>query len=51
MEDMAEKIKIGIEKAQKDLQDENQQILAQEGLLRQLPVISSRIKSKSFFYI
>jgi hypothetical protein len=49
MEDMAEKIKIGIEKAQKDLQDENQQILAQEGLLRQLPVISSRIKSKSFF--
>jgi hypothetical protein len=41
VEDMAEKIKIGIEKAQKDLQNENQQILAQEGLLRQLPVISS----------
>jgi len=49
MEDMAEKIKKGIEKVQKDLRDENQQILAQEGLLRQLPVISSRIRSKSFF--
>ncbi|CAF3795091.1 unnamed protein product [Rotaria sp. Silwood1] len=41
VEDMAEKIKIGIEKVQKDLQNENQQILAQEGLLRQLPVISN----------
>ncbi len=49
VEDMAEKIKLGIKKVQKDLQDENQQILAQEGLLRQLPVISSRIRSKSFF--
>jgi hypothetical protein len=42
VEDMAEKIKIGIEKVQKDLKDENQQLLAQEGLLRQLPVISSK---------
>ncbi|CAF3082990.1 unnamed protein product [Rotaria sp. Silwood2] len=41
VEDMAEKIKVGIEKVQKDLKNENQQILAQEGLLRQLPVISS----------
>ncbi|CAF1067910.1 unnamed protein product [Adineta steineri] len=41
VEDMAEKIKIGIDKVQKDLQNENQQILAQEGLLRQLPVISN----------
>ncbi|CAF4483107.1 unnamed protein product, partial [Rotaria socialis] len=43
VEDMAEKIKIGIEKVQKDLENENQQILAQEGLLRQLPVISNII--------
>jgi hypothetical protein len=43
VEDMAEKIKIGIEKVQKDLQDENLQLLAQEGLLRQLPVVSSKI--------
>ncbi len=50
MEDMAEKIKIGIEKVQKDLQNENQQILAQEGILRQLPVISSKIfKRKNKF--
>ena len=42
VEDMAEKIKIGIEKVQKDLQDENLQLLAQEGLLRQLPVVSSK---------
>ncbi|CAF1206945.1 unnamed protein product [Adineta ricciae] len=41
VEDMAQKIKQGIEKVQKDLQDENQQMLAQEGLLRQLPVISN----------
>lgn len=45
VEDMAEKIKQGIEKVQLDLQHENQQMLAQEGLLRQLPVISSRISS------
>ncbi len=50
VEDMAEKIKIGIEKVQKDLQNENQQILAQEGLLRQLPVISSKIKSNSLHF-
>ncbi|CAF2045478.1 unnamed protein product [Rotaria magnacalcarata] len=43
VEDMAEKIKMGIEKVQKDLKNENQQILAQEGLLRQLPVISNII--------
>lgn len=46
-EDMAEKIKAGIEKAQQDLQNENQQILAQEGLLRQLPVISSKMQLNS----
>jgi hypothetical protein len=40
---MAEKIKVGIEKVQKDLQDENLQLLAQEGLLRQLPLVSSKI--------
>ena len=45
VEDMAEKIKVGIEKAQQDLKDENQQLLAQEGLLRQLPVISSKYQS------
>jgi hypothetical protein len=49
VEDMAEKIKIGIEKVQKDLLDENQQILAQEGILRQLPVISSKIKYSLFY--
>jgi hypothetical protein len=49
VEDMAEKIKVGIEKVQKDLKDENQQMLAQEGLLRQLPVISS--KTINFFLI
>jgi hypothetical protein len=42
VEDMAEKIKVGIEKVQKDLHDENLQLLAQEGLLRQLPLISSK---------
>ena len=42
VEVMAEKIKAGIEKAKEDLQNENRQILAQEGLLRQLPVISSK---------
>jgi hypothetical protein len=47
VEDMAEKIKIGIEQVQKDLQNENLQLLAQEGLLRQLPVVSSNIKIKS----
>lgn len=41
VEDMAEKIKNGIEKVQQDLQNENQQLLAQEGLLRQLPLISN----------
>ncbi|CAF3554175.1 unnamed protein product [Adineta steineri] len=40
-EDMAEKIKAGIEKAEKDLQDENLQLLAQDGLLRQLPIVSN----------
>ena len=43
VEDMAEKIKMGIEKVQKDLQAENLQLLAQGGLLRQLPVVSSKI--------
>jgi hypothetical protein len=43
VEDMAEKIKVGIEKVQKDLQHENLQLLAQEGLLRQLPLVSSKI--------
>ena len=43
VEDMAERIKLGIEKVQQDLKNENLQILAQEGLLRQLPVISSNI--------
>lgn len=46
VEDMAEKIKVGIEKAQQDLKDENQQLLAQEGILRQLPVISSKDHSR-----
>lgn len=41
-EDMAEKIKEGIEKVQKDLQNENLQLLAQGGILRQLPIVSSR---------
>ena len=49
VEDMAEKIKIGIEKVQKDLQDENLQLLAQEGLLRQLPLVSSKIESIKLF--
>lgn len=42
VQDMAEKIKSGIEQVQKDLQEENRQILAQEGILRQLPVVSSK---------
>jgi hypothetical protein len=46
VEDMAEKIKIGIEKVQKDLYNENLQLLAQEGLLRQLPLVSSNILQK-----
>ncbi|CAF4487866.1 unnamed protein product [Rotaria sp. Silwood1] len=41
VEDMAEKIKTGIEKVQKDLHDENLQLFAQEGLLRHLPLVSS----------
>ncbi|CAF0842851.1 unnamed protein product [Adineta ricciae] len=41
IEDMAEKIKEGIVKAQKDLEDENLQLLAQDGLLRQLPLVSN----------
>jgi hypothetical protein len=41
---MAEKIKIGIQKVQKDLYDENLQLLAQDGLLRQLPLVSSNNK-------
>ncbi|CAF2973354.1 unnamed protein product [Rotaria sp. Silwood2] len=41
VEDMAEKIKTGIEKVQKDLQDENLQLFAQEGLLRHLPLVSN----------
>lgn len=48
VEDMAEKIKVGIEKVQKDLYDENLQLLAQEGILRQVPLISS--KYFSFFF-
>ena len=43
VEDMAEKVRLGIEQVQKDLQDENLQLLAQDGLLRQLPLVSSRI--------
>lgn len=42
VEDMADKIKMGIEKVQKDLYDENLQLLAQGGLLRQLPLVSSK---------
>lgn len=41
VEDMAEKVKEGIEKVQKDLQDENLHLLAQGGILRQLPLVSS----------
>ncbi|CAF1282863.1 unnamed protein product [Rotaria sordida] len=41
VEDMAEKIRTGIEKVQKDLQDENLQLFAQEGLLRHLPLVSN----------
>ncbi|UJR20947.1 hypothetical protein I4U23_024056 [Adineta vaga] len=41
IEDMADKIKMGIEKAQKDLENENLQLLAQDGLLRQLPLVSN----------
>jgi len=42
VEDMAGKIKNGIERAQQDLYNENLNLLAQDGLLRQLPVVSSR---------
>ncbi|CAF5142317.1 unnamed protein product, partial [Rotaria magnacalcarata] len=41
VEDMAEKIRTGIEKVQRDLKNEDLQLLAQEGLLRQLPLISN----------
>jgi len=40
VEDMAEKIKSGIRQAQQDLQAENQQLLMQDGLLRQLPLVA-----------
>jgi hypothetical protein len=43
IDDMAEKIRIGIQKVQRDLYDENLQLLAQDGLLRQLPLVSSNI--------
>ena len=43
VEDMADKIRSGINKVQKDLRDENQHMLAQEGLLRQVPLISSTV--------
>ena len=42
VQDMAEKIVKGIEQVQQDLKSENEQLLAQEGILRQLPVISSK---------
>jgi len=41
VEHMAEKVKEGIEKVQKDLQDENLNLLAQGGILRQLPIVSN----------
>ena len=47
IEAMADKIKAGIEKVQKDLYDENLQLVAQDGLLRQLPIVSSK---KDIFY-
>ena len=43
VEDMAVKIRTSIEKVQKDLQEENLQLIAQEGLLKQLPFVSSNI--------
>jgi len=43
VEDMAEKIKAGIRQVQKDLHDENLQLLAQDGILRQLPLVSGLI--------
>ena len=53
IEDMAEKIRAGIEKVQEDLYNENLQLLAQDGILRQLPIVSSNdfhdIKQESFF--
>ena len=42
VEDMAEKIKSGIEKVQKDLEEEQLRSLAERGLLRQLPLVSSK---------
>lgn len=41
IEDMAEKIKHGIERAQQDLYNENLNLLAQDGILRQLPLVSN----------
>ena len=41
VEDMAEKVKEGIEKVQQDLHQENLHLLAQGGILRQLPLVSS----------
>ncbi|CAF0768705.1 unnamed protein product [Didymodactylos carnosus] len=41
VEVMAEKVREGIRQAEKDLQDENQQLLYQEGILRQLPIVSN----------
>ena len=47
IEAMAEKIKAGIEKVQNDLYNENLQLLAQDGLLRQLPIVSSNHSNSS----
>jgi hypothetical protein len=38
---MAEVVRQGIEKAQEDLVKENQHKLAQEGILRQVPIVGS----------
>ncbi|CAF1529551.1 unnamed protein product [Didymodactylos carnosus] len=38
---MAEKVREGIRQAEKGLQNENQQLLSQEGILRQLPIVSN----------
>jgi hypothetical protein len=51
VEDMAEKIKQGIEKVQQDLHDENIQALAQGGLLRQLPLVSSKHIRDDWFHV
>ncbi|CAF1186253.1 unnamed protein product [Didymodactylos carnosus] len=37
----AEKVREGIRQAEKDLQDENQQLLYQEDILRQLPIVAN----------